>query len=413
MLLTATTPLTLGGPAIPNAQIMELAECFPTPFYLYDLDLLGQRVDLLRAALPEGSDLYYSLKANPHPAVVGRFAALGTGLEVVSEGELRTALTCGIPSERIICIGPGKTRSFIALAVASGIGAIVAESQRDLRIAREEAAVRDRAEVPVWLRLDPGRGRARVCTSGETQFGLPLPEAVVQASTLVQDRRLRLTGLHAYLGTGVSTLEDLVTNTELALKAMGRVLEEADITTVKVLDVGGGFGIPYFQGETTPDWSRLRTCLAEPLAKARQRLAAGGRLAFESGRFLSGPAGLFVTRVLDCKPVGDTWFVILDGGTNVFPGYGGPFGKRAGPFYCLDVEGPEITATLCGPLCTTADRLATGVSLPRPREGDLIVFYQAGAYGRSAAPGLFLSHGFAREICLSQGQPLEGKDAHG
>jgi diaminopimelate decarboxylase len=167
------------------------------------------------------------------------------------------------------------------------------------------------------------------------------------------------------------------------------------------IDMGGGFGIPYYETESTLDLPALRTALLDLIDQYCRKYPATSMIAVESGRFLVGSAGVFVARVIDVKTCRGQCFVVLDGGINVFGGYDRYAGARPTPIRVAGADDRSSeTLTLCGPLCTPLDRLAANVVLPMPRIGDLIIFYLAGAYGCTASPGLFLSHGFPAEVMV-------------
>lgn len=391
------------APALgPDERVIELIgdneSSWPTPFYLYDLGIFTDRIEALRASLPSGSRLYYSMKANPHPAFVGLARSAGCALELASPGELSTAVQHGAPLHDDLVVGPAKSDPFLADCLAAGVGTIVLESLAELRRLDRIAVERAVDDVAVMLRLNLPGARGALRMSGH-QFGMPYADAADCLATL-EASRLRLRGFHAYLASQLLDVSEILSNTKLALDAAESLSRSA--STRPLVDLGGGFGIPYLPTDKPLDLGALRSGLGLVL---ESRPFPPSHLSFESGRFLVGPAGALVCRVVDVKSVQETRFALLDGGTNSSGIFGG---SNAGRALACDLirdgrwvteEGPPTN--LCGPLCTPMDRLATGIRRD-VREGDLVVWWNQGAYGLTAAPTSFLS--FSPPIEIFEGQ---------
>jgi diaminopimelate decarboxylase len=233
---------------------------------------------------------------------------------------------------------------------------------------------------------------------GATQFGMEKEIALNLLLTASKYPNIDFIGVHAYQGTGILDWKIILYHTELILQVADELQQQAG-KEFSFIDIGGGFGIPYYDGDSIFDWKALDIPLNELIKQYLTKHPQIETFAIESGRFLVGPSGVFVAHVIDVKKTGGKWFIILDGGTNVFGGDNRYRGFRPTPVQVLNNNNQNAESlSLCGPLCTSADQLAVDTLLPMPHVGDLIAFYQAGAYALTASPGLFLSHGFPREV---------------
>lgn len=390
-----------GDLKLSNKILVEVAHKFGTPLYVYDAAMMEQRWHLLKSILPDSVAVYYSVKANPNICIIDVFRRQGASFEIASSGELAAAFRAGVSPANLIFVGPGKSKHELEEAVARDLGAIVAESRREVEDLQTLSQLRGR-NTRVALRINPGRGKGTIAMGGATQFGM---EPKVALSVLIDASDytdLEIIGLHAYLATGILDWEVVLKHTQMILQVADELQRESG-KELKFIDVGGGLGIPYYNNDKVPDWDALRVPLANLIDEYLRKHPQTETIAVESGRFLVGPSGVFLTRVLDVKLSGDKWFVILDGGTSVFGGDNRYRGFRPTPVRVLGEEGAKVEPiTLCGPLCTSADQLAVDTLLPVPRIGDLVAFYQAGAYGLTASSGLFLSHGFPCEVLVHE-----------
>lgn len=380
-------------------RLIRAARQFGAPVYVYDAHGIERQWTLLNAGLPDGVDLFYSVKANPSLAVIQKFEKLGADFEVASIGELATVRRVGVHPSRVIFVGPGKTESELRHAVAEGLYALVVESRREVR--EVERLAEGRAErVRVVLRINPGPGKGALSTGALRQFGMEPEEALgilLSASGLAN---VEVLGIHGYLGGQILDWKVILEQTRLILKT-AEDLQRASGRVFKFVGLGGGFGIPFHDGDQELDLSSLRPALAEEISDYRLKYPGTERITVESGRFLVGPSGIFVATVVDVKRIYHRNFVILDGGINVFRGYDRTGGLKPTPVRVLDRSGrAPVSLTLCGPLCTASDRLSVEVMLPMPEVGDLVAYYMAGAYGYSSSPGLLLSHGFPCEVMI-------------
>jgi diaminopimelate decarboxylase len=397
--------LVLGG-----VRIADLARDHGTPFYAYDAGIIRARLETLRAALP-GFECFYSVKANPNPSLLSLLLQLGCGLEIASRGELELALLCGCPPARLMFAGPGKTRSELELAVVTGLAEIHVESLGE--IATLGAIARERGiRTPVSLRVNPAvaaQGASQQMGGKAAAFGLDeeLLDEAVQA--IRAQPFLRMSGVHVYAGTQnlhAASFEGLYTHI-LGLAERIRAIAGEPLHTI---DFGGGFGVPYFPGESALDLAALRGVMARVLERVRAHPhLARTRLVVEPGRFLVAEAGIYVARVTDLKVSRGTTFAILDGGMSHHLPASGQFGqvvKRNFPIAVANKTGAPGTTTyeLAGPLCTPLDIVGRAVTLPDLEVGDLIVILQSGAYSRTTSPLGFLSHYDPPELLVDGGR---------
>ncbi|HEX7492399.1 MAG TPA: diaminopimelate decarboxylase [Candidatus Limnocylindrales bacterium] len=384
-----------------------LAEEFGTPFYVYDLDLIARRVDALRAALPRGFRIAFAVKANPSLAVLAHLHRCGVGADVASGGELATVLRAGFEPEKIAITGPGKRDEELAAAVAAGIGFITVESPGELRRLEAIAAAAGKRQ-PILLRLavseDAHLETVRIISGVEGKFGMPLHQLTETARAAAASQHVELLGVHAFGASNVRDAEQLVRHVA-DLVEIGRRVATAAGTTLRVVDAGGGLGIPYSDGDRPLDLDRFGRRLGE--LRARWDSDAGLRqmeIVIEPGRFLVGPAGAYVARVVDVKGHDSAPVAILDGGINhvLRPALIGSEQRLA--VLASDGLRAMVKTTVAGPLCTGLDVFTTGAMLPRPRVGDLVAVLDAGAYGFTESMPFFLSHPTAAEVAIKGGR---------
>jgi len=381
--------------------ILEVADQFGTPLFIYDRQKLESNWKDLVNHLPREIKIYYSVKANPSLAILQIFDKLGANFEVASIGELKSVLQVGVSSSRIIFIGPGKTAAELQYAIKKQIYAIVSEARRE--VYDIQAYSHDFGQnTRIALRINPGQGKGMLAMGGETQFGMD----PVTALSILQDEihlsNIEILGIHGYLGTQILDWRAIINHSHQLLDIADE-LQQKSGKLFSFIDLGGGFGIPYHETDSSLNLKELHAGLLDLIGKYIEKFPSIRNIAVESGRFLVGSSGVFVARVLDIKKSNEQYFVILDGGINAFGGFDRYVGSRPTPIRLLEKENSEENSvTLCGPLCTPLDRLAANILSPLPKNNSLIVFYLAGAYGYSASPGLFLSHGYPSEILISQ-----------
>jgi diaminopimelate decarboxylase len=374
-----------------------------TPFYAYDRVLLSARVAHLRGYLPPTVRLNYAIKANPMPALVCYMAGLVDGLDVASAGELRVALDTGIDPARISLAGPGKLESELKQAIASGI-LVNVESAREVGVlARESSRLGLPARVAVRVNPDFELKSAGMKMGGASkQFGVDaadVPELLADIGRM----QLAFEGFHIYCGSQ-NLNADAICEAQYKSVELAVQLARSAPGPVRVLNIGGGFGIPYFPGESPLDLTPIGRTLSE-LSQMVASSLPGAHLVIELGRYLVGEAGIYVCRILDRKVSRGRPFLVTDGGLHHHLAASGNFGQVIRKNYPV-VIGNRMTAdtteiaSIVGPLCTPLDLLADQMELPQAQPGDLVVVFQSGAYGASASPIGFLSHPMPVEVLV-------------
>jgi diaminopimelate decarboxylase len=384
----------------------DLAAQFGTPCYIYDLGVIDRQVAVLRAALPARAELAYAVKANPALAIVTHLGRLGLGADVASGGELTTALRAGIDPERIVMTGPGKREVELAQAVRVGIRAVTVESKGELgRLERIAADIGRRQ--PVMLRAAVGEvarlERVRlVGDDGAGKFGMDAADLVEAARLTARSPHLELLGLHAFGASNVLDARALVDHAAVTARAAHELARNVDVP-LRLVDVGGGLGIPYEAHEESLDLVGLGRGLAALVADwTDDPWLADARLLLEPGRFLVGPSGAYLARVVDTKTVDGAPVAILDGGVHhvLRPAL---VGQEHRVRLLSPARGRPVPVTIAGPLCSGLDIFARGAVMPMPAVGDLVAVLDVGAYGYTESMPLFLSHPLPAEVVARDG----------
>ncbi len=392
-----------------------LADRFGTPAYVYDLDVVTRQVAALRAALPACFDLAYAVKANPNVAVLRHLGSLGLGADVASGGELRHTARAGIDPSRVVFTGPGKRDPELQAAVAAGVRVVTVESLGELRrLARfaEEAGrvqpILMRAAVTEAARLERVR---LVGDDGAGKFGMDLADLRIAAAEAVASPWLDPQGIHAFGASNVTDATALASHIEATVE-MGMDIASGAGFPLRLVDAGGGLGIPYQVHEDGLDLTVLRI----RLAALAERLAANPataetRILLEPGRFLVGQCGAYMARVTERKSVGGHHVIILDGGIHhvLRPALVGQehrvralTGAAAAPGASSNAQ--RFPVTIAGPLCSGLDVFAQGAAMPVPDVGDLVAVLDVGAYGATESMPFFLSHALPAEVAIRNGE---------
>lgn len=375
-----------------------------TPFYAYDRNAMRARVAELRAALPPELRISYAMKANPMPAVVQHMAGLVDGLDVASAGEMMVALDAGMSPQHISFAGPAKSEAELRRAVAAGI-LLNVESFREVPLL--QATSRDLGlPARVAVRVNPDfelKSSGMRMGGGPKQFGVDA-EAVPELLKAIGDAGLAFEGFHIYAGSQnlipAAVCEAQCKSYELALRLAAHAP-----SPVKHLNLGGGFGIPYFPGDQHLDLASIGANLSELVARAAREMPQA-HLSIELGRYLVGEAGVYVCRVLDRKVSRGHVYLVTDGGLHHHLSASGNFGqvlRKNHPVRLAKASpaGAELeNASVVGPLCTPLDLLGDRCRLPHAEPGDLVVIFQSGAYGASASPQRFLGHPEVKEVLV-------------
>ena len=391
--------LALGGERLS----LLAARAGQTPFYAYDRSLLRSRVAALRETLPQGVKLHYAMKANPMPAVVGFMAGLVDGIDVASAGELKVALDAGADPLEVSFAGPGKRDAELRQAVASRV-LINIESFREVAALQAISGELGLA-ARVAVRGNPDfelKGSGMKMGGGPKQFGVDaeqMPELLAQ----IGRAGLAFEGFHLFAGSQNLRAESICEAQQKSYDLAVRLAERAPMP-VKFLNLGGGFGIPYFPGEKRLDLEPVGENLSRLVSRAKIDLPQVS-FVIELGRYLVGEAGIYVARIVDRKMSRGQVFLVTDGGLHHHLSASGNFGQVVRKNYPvtignrIDSPAREV-ASVVGPLCTPLDLLGDRMELPVAQEGDLAVVFQSGAYGASASPQGFLGHPACLEILV-------------
>jgi diaminopimelate decarboxylase len=360
-----------------EVPVPDLAAAVGTPFYCYSTATLTRHYQVFEAAFADVPHMIcYAMKANSNQAVIATLARLGAGADVVSEGELRRALAAGVPPERILFSGVGKTEAELAFALKAGIHCFNVESEPELETLAGLAQAAGR-QAPVSLRInpdvDPGTHEKIATGRKADKFGIPWSRARAVYAEAGQLAGIRIIGIDIHIGSQITALAPF----DAAFARVGELVRQlrADGHEVEHVDLGGGLGIPYRTDIEPPP---LPDAYAEVVKRHVEAL--GCRVIFEPGRLIAGNAGILVTRVIYVKEGEDRTFVIVDAGMNdlIRPTLYDAYHRIAA---VAETDAEAIVCDVVGPVCETGDFLARNMSLPRPRPGDLLAVYSAGAYG--------------------------------
>lgn len=375
-----------------------------TPFFAYDRTLLSDRIALLRAELPDDLELSYAVKANPMPAVVQHLSRVVDSLDVASGAEMGLALDTPLAPGAISFAGPAKSIAELTQAVAAGVMIeieSVTEADRVVRIGTDTGI-----RPQVAIRVNPDfevKGSGMRMGGGAQQFGVD-SEAVPSLIRRLELADVDLRGFHIFAGS-----QNL--QTQILLDAQRKTVDlllalSSEMTTAPTyLNLGGGLGIPYYAHEAPLDLSAIGRNLEMLLRERIRPVLPEARVVLELGRYIVGECGVYVTRVVDRKVSRGKTFLVVDGGMHHQMAASGNFGQVIRRNYPIAVAGrfdadDDEEVQVVGCLCTPLDLLGNAVDLPRADVGDLIVLFQAGAYGLTASPTAFLSHPMPREVLV-------------
>lgn len=367
-----------------------------TPFFAYDRRRITERIELLRSTLPSGIELSYAVKANPMPAVVQHLAVLVDSFDVASAAEMRVALDTPMSANQVSFAGPGKTPGELTQAIAAGV-TIEMESETE---AERVAMIGDRLGVRprVAVRVNPDfqiKGSGMRMGGGPQQFGVDA-ERVPSLLARLAPLDLEFLGFHIFAGSQNLNAE-ILCDAQRKTVALALSLAQSAPEPVRYLNLGGGFGIPYFERDQPLDLPAIGDNLGLLLSDEIAPRLPDARVVVELGRYIVGEAGFYVTRVVDRKDSRGKTFLVVDGGLHHQLAASGNFGQVIRRNYPVAIGGrtgddDTETVSVVGCLCTPLDLLADDATLPRADLGDLVVVFQAGAYGLTASPTAFLSH---------------------
>jgi len=374
-----------------------------TPLFVYSAELVRRKVALLRIAMPARLKVHYAVKANPYGPLLELMRVLVDGFDIASGGELAAALAAGVDPAATSFAGPGKRDAELELAISQGVTLNLesaGEACRALAIAERLGAVPRLA-----IRVNPDfelRGSGMKMGGGAKPFGVDAERAPELAREVIA-AGAEWRGLHIFAGSQALDAASVIEAQANTLDLAARLTREIG-APLPHLNMGGGFGIPYFHGDRPLDVAAVGAALGGRFAALPAELD-GTEFAVELGRYLVGEAGVYLTRVVDRKESHGQAFLVTDGGLHHQLAASGNFGTVVRRNYPAAIATrfaaePEGEASIVGCLCTPLDRLADQAHLPWAEEGDLVAIFCAGAYGATASPAAFLSQGPAREILV-------------
>jgi diaminopimelate decarboxylase len=362
-----------------GVDLRRLADEVGTPFYCYSSATLERHYKVFAEAFADTDALVcYAMKANSNQAVLRTLSRLGAGMDIVSEGELRRALAAGIPGERIVFSGVGKTKAEMAFALDSGILCFNVESEPELE-ALSEVALSKGLRAPVSVRINPdvdAKTHAKISTGkSENKFGIPIARAREVYARAAALKGIEVTGVDMHIGSQITSLSPF-DNAAALLAELARDLM-ADGHKLHHIDLGGGLGVPYREDNEPPPDPQAYAAIIK-----RHTRDLGLKLVFEMGRMIAGNAGVLVAKVTYVKQGADKPFVIVDAAMNdlirptLYEAH-----HDIKPVREASPETPRIVADVVGPVCETGDYLALSRDMPAVKTGDLIAIMTAGAYG--------------------------------
>ena len=391
--------LSIGG----RAASALVKEAGGTPLFVYSRDMLTQRMEELRKALPQRLNIHYAMKANPYGPLLEFMADLVDGLDIASAGELEMAREAGYLPREISFAGPGKRDSELFAAIRAGVTLNLEsenEADRALQMGKELGV-----SPRLAIRVNPSfelRGSGMKMGGGAKPFGIDADRVPALARKIV-DAEATWRGFHIYSGSQALDAEAIIEAQGHVLDLAAQLAGEAGVE-VPHLNMGGGFGIPYFDKDKRLDTAAIGTALQARFDDLPDVLKET-QFAIELGRYLVGEAGVYLTEIVDRKVSHETTYLVTDGGLHHQLAASGNFGTVVRRNYPVAIASrfdaePEEAANVVGCLCTPLDRLADAAHLPRAEVGDLVAVFCAGAYGASASPSAFLGQGPAREMLV-------------
>jgi len=378
-----------------------------TPFYAYDRQLIINRVTQLRNTLPKAVAIHYAIKANPYPSLVQLMAGQVSGFDVASKKEMLLAIQTGMPAKNISFAGPGKSIEDIEAAIIAGVTLHV-ESVGE--IAKVESTAKALAlKANIAIRVNPKfelKSSGMKMSGGAKPFGID-EENIPQVIDNLPLDQIKLRGFHIFAGSQNLNAEAIISAQQQTFALAQKLVElSTQKTKVKIdyLNIGGGFGIPYFAKEMPLNIALIAENL-QSLLQQYETLVDGLELILELGRYLVAEAGIYVCKVIDKKHSRGTNYLVCNGGLHHHLANSGNFGQVIRKNYPLAI-GNKLNSheleqvNIVGPLCTPLDILADNIMLPKANIGDYVVVFQSGAYGASASPQNFLSQPKLTEILL-------------
>ncbi|AMO71604.1 pyridoxal-dependent decarboxylase, exosortase A system-associated [Sphingorhabdus sp. M41] len=394
---------TDGELALGGQKVSALVAEHGSPLFVYSSNLLDNRMAQLRTAMPDRLDLHYAMKANPFPPLLRHMVGLADGIDIASGGELRMALEAGAAPEHISFAGPGKRDEELEKAIQAGV-TINIESPGECERALKIGARLDR-KTRLAVRVNPDfdlKGSGMKMGGGAKPFGMDI-ELVAPVVKRILDAGADWRGFHIFAGSQALSADAIIETQAQTLELAARLATEIGKSPAHV-NLGGGFGIPYFPGDEQLDIAKVGEALAGQFERLPEILAST-QFAIELGRYLVGEAGVYLTRIVDRKQSQGHTFLVTDGGLHHQLAASGNFGTVVRRNYPAAIasrfeEETAETVSIVGCLCTPLDRLSDSAAMPRADVGDIVAIFCAGAYGATASPASFLGQGPAKELLV-------------
>lgn len=381
-----------------SVSIAEIAAKVGTPFYCYSTATIERHYTVFANAFGAIKPLVcYAMKANSNQAVIKTLANLGAGADVVSEGELRRALAAGIPGERIVFSGVGKTAREMDAALDADIYCFNVESEPELELLSARAKAKGK-KARVSLRINPdvdAKTHKKISTGRkENKFGIPIDRAEAAYQRAASLEGLKISGVDMHIGSQITELQPFDDAFTLLVELVEKLRAQGH--TIDHVDLGGGLGIPYREDNSPPP---LPDAYGAIVAKHMADLDV--KVVFEPGRLIVGNAGILVTEVIYVKEGDEKNFIIVDGAMNdlIRPTLYDAFHKIE-PVTQSALDAPRIEADIVGPVCETGDYLGLGVEMAKPYSGNLLAVHSAGAYGAVQA-GTYNTRLLVPEVLVS------------
>ncbi|MCP5061974.1 MAG: diaminopimelate decarboxylase [Ignavibacteriae bacterium] len=387
-------------------KFLSLAEEYDTPLYIYDSEIIRDQYFTIRKSVPSQIEIFYAVKANPFQKVISLLSELRCGADVASGGELKFALDNEVPPTCINFTGPGKTEEELQNAVLSKVNISIesiCELEKIDKIAKDVGQI-----APVCVRINPLfklRHSGLKMGGEESQFGIDEEQLPDFFEALSVCKNISFRGIHVFNGTQVLESKVLLENIENILDISERIQKEFSVT-LKIINIGGGIGIPYFKNDGEFDIKSFGEGIKSLFKKKNVEEAfTKVRFFMELGRYLVGQSGYYLTKVLYKKNSRGKTFLIVDGGMHHFlsaVGMPGSFLRKN--YHIENISSQKIskeeTVDIAGSLCLSQDIMARDIILPESHAGDILCLYNAGAYGYSFSPLEFLSHKTPKQIFL-------------
>ena len=394
---------------INNIPISAIVKKAGTPVYIYSEKAILKRHEQIRGDLPKNLAVHYAVKANPDQRVLSIMKDLYDGFDIASIGEMKKAMAAGINPEVMNFAGPGKSMEELSFAIKKGIGGISLESAREM-----EHVIRicsNGKKVKVWIRVNPEfelKNSGMKMGGGAKQFGIDYRQVQAVLTKIKADKNIMFSGIHVFAGSQNLNADSIISAFENIL-GMAHELNVVSGAEIGNVNLGAGFGIPYFANDSPLDLKKIGLALDDKLGRFLQQYP-NTRFNLELGRFLVGEAGIYICKVLYKKKSQGKTFIITDGGMHHNLAATGNLGqslvKRPFPITVANNLGEfKEKVIVTGRLCTPIDTFGE-VEIPAAEEGDLIAVFNVGAYGYSASPLLFLSHDPPAQVMIMNNENI-------